>query len=243
MNTFIAGFVDTFNPRRNVRHGPLPALLVLMTIVTGLVDAFSYLVLGHVFVANMTGNVVFLGFALAGAPGFSVSASLSAIVAFAIGATVGGRLYANGRSHRGTLLFRASFIQAAFLLAGTLLAVQVGYPATGGFRYTLIGVMGAAMGIQNATARKLAVPDMTTTVLTLTITGLVADVGDVANVSIANARRLIAVLSMFLGGLVGAVLVLNSALYSPLLIATFLIAVIALVAYVTSHEDQEWHHV
>src|SRR3984957_14157950 len=48
--------------------GPLPPLLLMMTFVTGLVDAFAYLVLGHVFVANMTGNVVFLGFALAQAP-------------------------------------------------------------------------------------------------------------------------------------------------------------------------------
>jgi hypothetical protein len=48
-------------------HGPLPLLLVCLTVVTGLVDAFSYLRLGHVFVANMTGNVVFLGFGLAGA--------------------------------------------------------------------------------------------------------------------------------------------------------------------------------
>jgi uncharacterized membrane protein YoaK (UPF0700 family) len=47
-------------------HGPLPVLLVCLTVVTGLVDAFSYLSLGHVFVANMTGNVVFLGFGLAG---------------------------------------------------------------------------------------------------------------------------------------------------------------------------------
>src|SRR5437867_4505398 len=46
-------------------HGPLSPLLLRLTVVTGLVDAFSYLVLGRVFVANMTGNVVFLGFALA----------------------------------------------------------------------------------------------------------------------------------------------------------------------------------
>ena len=59
--------------RRGWEHGPLPPLLVAMTLVTGLVDAFSYLVLGHVFVANMTGNVVFLAFALAGASGFSRS--------------------------------------------------------------------------------------------------------------------------------------------------------------------------
>jgi len=56
-------------PGRGGEYGPLPPLLVAMTAVTGLVDAFSYLVLGHVFVANMTGNVVFLAFALAGARG------------------------------------------------------------------------------------------------------------------------------------------------------------------------------
>jgi len=72
-------------------HGPLPVLLVCLTIVTGLVDAFSYLRLGHVFVANMTGNVVFLGFALAGVGEISILASLLAVLAFAIGAAVGCR--------------------------------------------------------------------------------------------------------------------------------------------------------
>jgi uncharacterized membrane protein YoaK (UPF0700 family) len=102
--------------------------------------------------------------------------------------------------------------------------------------------MGIAMGVQNATARKLAVPDLTTTVLTLTITGMVADLGDVASVGPANARRLIAILSMFVGGLVGAVLVLRSALFSPLLIATILIGSIALVARLLSRGDEQWHH-
>ena len=45
------------------RDWPLPPLLLGLTVVTGLIDAFSYLALGHVFVANMTGNVVFLAFA------------------------------------------------------------------------------------------------------------------------------------------------------------------------------------
>src|SRR6202020_2722243 len=89
---FLADIRDTFLPDRTGRHGPLPPLLVAMTLVTGLVDAFSYLVLGHVFVANMTGNVVFLGFALAGAPGFSIWASGAALVAFWTGALVGGRV-------------------------------------------------------------------------------------------------------------------------------------------------------
>jgi uncharacterized membrane protein YoaK (UPF0700 family) len=59
-------------------HGPLPALLLLLTVATGVVDAVSLLALGRVFIANMTGNVVFIGFALAGAPGFSLIASLLA---------------------------------------------------------------------------------------------------------------------------------------------------------------------
>ena len=56
--------------------------MILLTIVTGLVDAVAYLRLGHVFVANMTGNVVFLGFSAAGAPGLSVVGSLVAIACF-----------------------------------------------------------------------------------------------------------------------------------------------------------------
>jgi len=74
------------------KDGPLPPLLLVLTMITGLVDAVSYLELGHVFVANMTGNIVFLGFAAAGAPGLSVPASLAAIGAFLAGALAGGRL-------------------------------------------------------------------------------------------------------------------------------------------------------
>src|SRR3974390_819831 len=74
------------------RHGPLPALLLILTVVTGLVDAVSVLSLGRVFVANMTGNVVFVGFALARVPGFSLSASLFALAGFLLGAFGCGRI-------------------------------------------------------------------------------------------------------------------------------------------------------
>jgi uncharacterized membrane protein YoaK (UPF0700 family) len=96
-------------------HGPLPVLLVCLTVVTGLVDAFSYLSLGHVFVANMTGNVVFLGFALAGVGEISIVASLLAVLAFALGATLGGRWAAGRDVHRGHLLAGAQrFRRASF---------------------------------------------------------------------------------------------------------------------------------
>ena len=85
MSTFITEIRETLAPDRAARFGPLPPLLVAMTVVTGLVDSFSYLLLGHVFVANMTGNVVFLAFAVAGAQGFSIPASVVALVAFGLG--------------------------------------------------------------------------------------------------------------------------------------------------------------
>ena len=82
----------TLRPPPGDRHGPLVPMLIALTLLTGLVDAVSYLKLGHVFVANMTGNVVFLGFAIAGAGGLSVTASLIALGSFLIGALGGGQL-------------------------------------------------------------------------------------------------------------------------------------------------------
>jgi uncharacterized membrane protein YoaK (UPF0700 family) len=78
-------------PETRLNHS-LPLLLHIATAITGLIDAISYLALGHVFTANMTGNVVFLAFAVAGAPGLSITGSLTALIAFLIGALIGGRV-------------------------------------------------------------------------------------------------------------------------------------------------------
>ena len=66
--------------------------LLLLTFSTGLVDAISVLVLGHVFVANMTGNVIFLGFWFAPRTVVDMTAALVAFVSFVTGAILGGRL-------------------------------------------------------------------------------------------------------------------------------------------------------
>jgi len=153
----------------------LPPLLVGLTMVTGLVDAFSYLVLGHVFVANMTGNVVFFAFALAGVVGFSAGASLAAIGCFAVGALVAGRLGRSLAARRELLLAVAAGIQAVIVAEAVTMAALTSRPIPSGLRYALIVALALAMGVQNGTARKLAVPDLTTTVLTLTITGIAAD--------------------------------------------------------------------
>src|SRR5260370_1038070 len=199
INTFFTEVRQTLVPRNEVKHGPLPPLLIAMTLVTGLVDAFSFLVLGHVFVANMTGNVVFLAFALAGASGFSILASLVALGSFILGSFGGGFLGSRLGQHRGHLLSIAAAIQTLFLGVSVVLAALWTNPVPAIYNYGLIIVLGIAMGLQNATARKLAVPDLTTTVLTLTIVGIAADSRLVGESGSKAGRRLISVAAMFGG--------------------------------------------
>ena len=236
---FLTEVRETLLPDRTGAHGPLPPVLISMTLVTGLVDAFSYLVLGHVFVANMTGNVVFLGFALAGAPGFSVTASVVATLAFAAGALIGGRVGAWHRDHRGRLHSVAAAFQAVFLAAAVILAAA-GNPGDAGFRYALIVALGASMGIQNASARKLAVPDLTTTVLTLTITGIAADSKLAGGPGSKSGRRLLSVATMLVGALAGAVLIRHAQAWWPLLIALAVIVVGAAATYRLGRPDPAW---
>jgi len=207
-------------------HGPLPGLLIGLTVVTGLVDAFSYLTLGHVFVANMTGNVVFFGFALAGVGGVSAVASLLAIVAFVAGAALGGRLARQPRPHRGLLLAAACLAQAVLVLASAIL-VSVAGTGSLATRLVLVAPLALTMGGQNAVVRRLAVPDLTTTVLTLTVTGLVADTSPMP----VRLRRLLAVLAMLSGALVGGILLRWVATAAPLWLATALLLACAAGAY------------
>ena len=94
---------------------PLVVALFGLTFVTGVIDAVSFLGLGHVFTANMTGNVVFLGFAIAGTADVAVGRSLAALCAFASGSVVGGRL--TNESHRtpAKQLLIAMYAEVVFL--------------------------------------------------------------------------------------------------------------------------------
>src|SRR5450759_2301483 len=185
------------------RAQKLVRLLVGMTVVTGLVDAVSYLALGRVFVANMTGNVVFLGFAWAGDASLSAAASL-------LGALAGGELAARSGAHRGRHLTAGSGAALVLLVAALAVAVAGRQPYAGGSRYALVVLLAIAMGLQNATARALGVPDATTTVLTLTLTGLAADSRLAAGANPRVLRRVTSVLAMLAGALVGALLVLQA---------------------------------
>jgi uncharacterized membrane protein YoaK (UPF0700 family) len=209
-------------PETRLNH-TLVILLHVATAITGLIDAISYLALGHVFTANMTGNVVFLAFAVAGAPGLSITRSLTALIAFLIGALIGGRVATRlSEVVTPSWITTALSLEAALLLAATLAAVNFHDSSGSPFKLYLIIVLTAgAMGIRNATVRKLAIPDLTTTVLTLTITGLAADSGFAGGTSPRWRRRLLAVLLMFFGAVIGTLL-LRRSLVLPLAIATLL---------------------
>ncbi len=219
----------------STRVGSLPVLLVVLTITTGLIDAVSVLGLGRVFTANMTGNIVFLGFALAGVPGFSPSRSLTALATFLAGAIVGGRLGQRLEASPRRWLFVVALVESSLLFAAALLAR--GYD--GGTLvpviqlYTLIALTALAMGVRNATVRRLAVPDLTTTVLTLTLAGLGAD-SSLAGGSNPRWRRRVASVAAMLGGaIVGGFLVLRGGLGLPLVL-TGAITLIATAIYVAS---------
>ena len=222
------------------REGPLPLLLLVLTTVTGLVDAVSYLALGHVFVANMTGNVVFLGFAAAGAEGFSIPASLVAIAAFLASAIVGGRLGAATAQHRGRFLANAISVEIVLVGAALALSLTSVAPYQGPAAYALIVLLALAMGLQNATARRLAVADLTTTVLTLTLTGLAADSALAGGKNPRPGRRALATLTMFAGAGVGALLLFRVGASAVLALALALLVVDGFVAWRHASSADAW---
>lgn len=224
---------------KDERHGPLPILLLGLTIVTGLVDAVSILSLGRVFVANMTGNVVFIGFALAGAPGFSVAASLCALGGFLAGAGIGGHLVSRLKSHRGLLFLTGVTVELVCVSAGLGIVASAPAHIPGGMQDAAAAVLGAALGTQNAMVRSLAVPDLTTTVLTLTLTGLAADIRTGFNPG--TLRRSLAVATMFGGGLLGALLVLKVSPAASLGVATGILLLVTAVAAGLRRGDRSWH--
>ena len=242
-------------------YGPLPALLLVLTAVTGVVDAVSILSLGRVFVANMTGNVVFAGFALVGAPGFSLSASLFAVAGFLVGASFAGTLITRSGGDRGSLLRAGVTAELVFAIVALILAATSGAPgvshgtsaAPHAFGPAIIdaiaSVLAIATGIQNAVARKLAVPDMTTTVLTMTLTGIGADVRALvdggpgpgrAAARAALDRRLLSIATMLAGAVLSAWLVLHVSPLSALILATALLAVATAGATLAATRPAPW---
>src|SRR3954454_11928876 len=206
---------------------PLVRALLILTFTTGLVDAVSYLGLGHVFTANMTGNVVFLGFGIAGSGGLQVVAPLVSLGSFLVGAGAGGVLAARMERH-GRNLAVALFVEVSLIGAAAIVAAAIDIHPNHLSADVVIALLALAMGARNATVRRLGVPDLTTTVLTMTLTGLAAESPPAGGSGEGSTRRTAAVLAMLTGALAGALL-LKTSLVLPLVAAAALALVTWLV--------------
>ncbi|GAA2770250.1 YoaK family protein [Mycolicibacterium pallens] len=180
------------------------AALLSLTAGTGVIDAVSYLGLGHVFVANMTGNIVFLGSAANPSSGLSASLALIALAAFMFGALVGG---ASGHRWAASPTWPTSVLLAQAALLGAVAAAGAVFGISAMGRPVVVAVLAFAFGLQNSTARRMAVADLTTTVLTLTATGLAADSRVAGGPGAKPVRRLASITTMLAGAVVGALLV------------------------------------
>jgi uncharacterized membrane protein YoaK (UPF0700 family) len=206
---------------RSIRD-PLARALLALTFTTGIIDAVSFIGLGRVFSANMTGNVVLLGFGIAGTPGLPVVAPIVSLAAFLAGAGAGGILTSRLASRH--LVHVAATLATEFTLVGiaAILSVAVHVQAAAVSGDVVIALLALAMGARSATVRRLAVPDLNTTVLTQTLVGLASQSILFGGSGEGTTRRASAVVAMLTGAVAGALLVkasLTAALAAAALLA------------------------
>ncbi|MCV7013587.1 DUF1275 domain-containing protein [Mycolicibacterium madagascariense] len=204
--------------------------MMALTFVTGLVDAVGYLGLDRVFTGNMTGNLVILGMGLAGRDDLPVGGPLAALLAYVVGAAIGGRLVLRHRpawTTVVTVLFACSAIILAALATVLLLVPIAGASVAGAAIAASIAIL---MGAQAATARALAVTDMTTVVVTSTITAYASETLFAPGLAWLTHRRLWAIVAIFSGALVGALL-MRAHISVPVYVAAVLTATVAVLGH------------
>jgi len=210
----------------------LPYLLLLAMMVTGLVDAVSYLKLGQVFVANMTGNIQFAGFSFAGREGLPLASGFLAVSLFLLGGVAAGRLARLMGGPRSAFLRAAAAIQLAIVLGAIGLALLAGDHPAGATSFELVAWLALAMGFQSAATVRLKVPGFNSTVVVTTMLTTLATESRLAGGSgEANGWRMLAVVSLFVGALVGGALALRVSLLLPLVLSALLLAMICIGAH------------
>ena len=217
--------------------GPKPelardALLIGLTFAAGVVDAVSYLGLGQIFTANMTGNVVFLALAVGHRSLLTALHSVAALMGFCVGAVVAGQLLERPRPP-GIWPGRATWVMCGTLVCMSAFAwiwAVVGGEPGATLLYVLIGLSSLGMGMQNAAARHLAVPGLTTTVITTALTGFMVDLPALGMSGTAQRRGGFAVIALFSGATIGAALVVYARPFAPL-VTVVTVAVVTVTAY------------
>jgi len=214
-------------------------LLNALTVSSGAVDAISFLALGKVFSAFMTGNIAFLGLRVAGASAPGAVAILTSIGAFAAGVYLSTRIVQRSEGvgiwpRTVTIALGVSLIAHATFL--TVWFVSNGQPSNN-VAHVLLGSWGFAMGMQSAAVRRLHVEGVFTTAATATIIFLV---GDLANwtATVVERRRLAGVLvSLFVGATAGGVLLVKAHISAPFLPFVITVAAVATAAIVLRERE------
>jgi uncharacterized membrane protein YoaK (UPF0700 family) len=209
--------------RLAIQRPPLIVGIYVITGICGMLDAACFLGLGNVFAEIMTGNLVYLAFAVGtlGTPAhLSVFPYLVVLATFAVGAVVGGRLVhwpgALGRHRIGFALEWAALV-AATVVTGVTDAGPHGDP-----RFWVTGILAFGMGVQNAMVRRWGIPDLATNVMTLTMTGLIADSPLAGGPNTRAARRAGSIAIFFVSATFGAFLVRYGAVW-PQVVAVCLL--------------------
>ena len=209
-------------------------LLMALTVSSGAIDSISYLALGKIFTAFMTGNFVFLGLLVAGSGTQSLISVVVSIALFAAGVYLAARIVGPSRGsgvwpRRATVALGFTAVAQACFLA---VWVAAGGQPLGGVVAVLIALWALAMGIQTGTVFSLGLPGVFTTAATATLTVLMSDVAHPRS-SAAEKRRLAGVLvSLFVGATVGALLLSYAPTYAPAfpLVVTVLVVATAAIA-------------
>lgn len=212
-------------------------LMLALTFSTGVIDAVGYLGLDRVFTGNMTGNVVLLGMAFAGGADLPILRPALALVFFMVGAALAGRVLRKGpegwSAHTSRSLLTVTLGLAAVAVYTGVVDVHaeelLGSITTSG--------LATMMGVQAATAKRLKVAEITTVVVTSTITGLAADSRLAGGRSPFWARRFSAIALILAGAVVGA-LTLRVDLWLGIAVSALLSAVVTVLGHVRYRQDR-----
>jgi uncharacterized membrane protein YoaK (UPF0700 family) len=153
----------------------------------------------------MTGNIVLLGFGIAGSGGLPVVAPLVSLLAFLAGSVLGARL-AGARLRPTAHLSRSLLVEVSVVALAALLAIVLNITPDRLSGDLVIALLAFGMGARNATVKRIGFPDLTTTVLTMTLTGLAADSPAAGGSGKGSGRRVAAVSAMLAGAIAGALL-------------------------------------
>jgi uncharacterized membrane protein YoaK (UPF0700 family) len=204
-----------------------------LTVAAGSADAVSYLGLGRVFTANMTGNLVLLGVAVGQGQLTGSLRSVIAFAGFAMGVLVGVRAAARSG---GDATWPPSVTLVLVVELGLLAAFAVGWDVVGDHPSAvaldvLIALSAAAMGMQTAAARRLSVAGVTTTFVTGTLASLIAELASSAPDWARSARWAAALACIVLGAAVGASVFVLWRPGAPL-VAALLVGIVTAIAFI-----------